>query len=71
MNCRGGIHGLRDENGLESAIAQAQNVHHYGGGDLYEIAAAYAFTSLRAKPTWTGTSGLVLKPQWSSWRVTY
>jgi death on curing protein len=28
---------------LESAIAQPQNVYFYGDGDLYEIAAAYAF----------------------------
>jgi len=34
---------LRNENGLESAIAQPQNVYLYGGGDLYEIAAAYAY----------------------------
>lgn len=33
----GGLHGVRDENALESAIAAAQNVHHYGGGDLYEV----------------------------------
>ena len=39
----GGLHGLRSENGLESAIAQPQNVYFYGSGDLYEIAAAYAF----------------------------
>lgn len=39
----GGLHGVRDENALESAIAAAQNVYHYGGGDIYEIAAAYAF----------------------------
>jgi death on curing protein len=39
----GGLHGVRDENALESAIAAAQNVHHYGSGDVYEIAAAYAF----------------------------
>jgi len=38
----GGLHGVRDENALESAIAAAQNVHHYGGGDVYEVAAAYA-----------------------------
>ena len=36
----GGLHGVRDENALESAIAAAQNVYHYGGGDIYEIAAA-------------------------------
>jgi death-on-curing protein len=39
----GGLHGVRDENALESAIAAAQNVYHYGGGDVYEIAAAYAY----------------------------
>jgi death on curing protein len=39
----GGLHGVRDENALESAIAAAQNVYHYGGGDLCEIAAAYAY----------------------------
>jgi death on curing protein len=39
----GGLHGIRDENALESAIAAAQNVYHYGGGDIYEVAAAYAY----------------------------
>ena len=39
----GGLHGLRSDDALESAIAQPQNVYCYGGGDLYEIAAAYAF----------------------------
>ena len=39
----GGLHGGRDENALESAIAAAQNVYHYGGADVYEVAAAYAF----------------------------
>ena len=39
----GGLHGVRDENALESAIAAAQNVYHYGSGDVYEVAAAYAF----------------------------
>jgi death-on-curing protein len=39
----GGLHGVRDENALESAIAAAQNVYHYSGGDPFEIAAAYAY----------------------------
>jgi death-on-curing protein len=39
----GGIHGIRSESGLESAIARPLNVYYYGGGDLYEIAAAYVF----------------------------
>jgi death-on-curing protein len=32
----GGLQGVRDENALESAIAAAQNVYHYGGGDVYD-----------------------------------
>lgn len=39
----GGLHGVRDENALESVIAQPLNVYFYGNGDLCEIAAAYAF----------------------------
>jgi death on curing protein len=39
----GGLDGLRSEDALESAIAQPKNVYFYGEGDLYEIAAAYAF----------------------------
>lgn len=39
----GGAHGVRDENALESAITAAQNVSYYGGGDIYEMAPAYAF----------------------------
>jgi death on curing protein len=34
INQHGGIHGLRDEGGLESAIAQPMNVYHYGNGDV-------------------------------------
>jgi death-on-curing protein len=43
IETRGGIHGLRDDNALESAITAARNVYHYGGGDPFEIAAAYAY----------------------------
>ena len=39
----GGLHGIRNENGLESAIAQPQNVYAYESSDLYELAAAYAY----------------------------
>jgi death-on-curing protein len=51
INSFGGLHGVRDENALESAIAAAQNIHHYGGGDIYEIAAAYAY-HLAASQAW-------------------
>ncbi len=43
INEFGGIHGLRDEGGLESAIAQPLNVYLYSNGDIYAIAAAYAY----------------------------
>jgi prophage maintenance system killer protein len=39
----GGLHGVRDENALESAIAAAGNVYHYSGSDICEIAASYAW----------------------------
>jgi death-on-curing protein len=43
INSFGGLHGVRDENALESAIIAAQNVYYYAAGDVYEIAAAYAY----------------------------
>jgi death on curing protein len=39
----GGTFGIRDRGGLESAVFHPQNVHFYGGGDVYDVAAAYAF----------------------------
>lgn len=39
----GGIDGVRDQAGLESALGAAENAFFYGGGDLHEIAAAYAY----------------------------
>jgi death-on-curing protein len=43
LDAWGGLVGLRNENGLESAIAQPINVYFYADGDLYEIAASYAY----------------------------
>ena len=39
----GGTLGIRDRGGIEAAVDQPRNVFHYGNGDLFEIAAAYAF----------------------------
>ena len=36
----GGIGGVRDEALLESAISAAESVYLYGGGDMFDIAAA-------------------------------
>jgi death-on-curing protein len=39
----GGQDGLRDAAAFESAVVHPQNVWSYAHGDLFEIAAAYAF----------------------------
>jgi death-on-curing protein len=39
----GGSAGIRDEGLIESALASAKNAFYYGGGDLFDVAAAYAF----------------------------
>jgi death-on-curing protein len=39
----GGSPGIRDPGFIESALASARNTFLYGGGDDFEVAAAYAF----------------------------
>lgn len=39
----GGSDGVRDLGLIESAVAQGQNIYNYANGDLFAIAAAYAF----------------------------
>jgi death-on-curing protein len=39
----GGIHGLRDRPLFEGAVFQSRNVYYYARGDLFDVAAAYAF----------------------------
>jgi death-on-curing protein len=39
----GGQDGLRDSAAFESAVMQPRNVWHYARGDLFDLAAAYAF----------------------------
>lgn len=39
----GGLSGIRDLGLVESALASALNTFLYGGGDLFGVAAAYAF----------------------------
>jgi death-on-curing protein len=39
----GGSAGIRDEGLIDSALASAKNAFYYGHGDLFDIAAAYAF----------------------------
>nr|WP_315478773.1 type II toxin-antitoxin system death-on-curing family toxin [uncultured Rhodoferax sp.] len=46
----GGLVGLRDANALESAIARAQQLAHYGAPDVAELAASYGFGIARNHP---------------------
>jgi death-on-curing protein len=39
----GGSHGLRDRLLLEGAVLHPRNVYYYAQGDLFDVAAAYAF----------------------------
>ncbi len=46
----GGLAGVRDEGLLDSALARPQNLHAYGEGDVFALAAAYAFGLVRNHP---------------------
>jgi len=39
----GGQDGLRDEAAFESAVLHPRNIWYYAQGDLFDVAAAYAF----------------------------
>ena len=39
----GGSEGVRDQGLVESALGSAKNTFYYGHGDLFDIAASYAF----------------------------
>jgi death on curing protein len=62
INEFGGVHGLRDEGALESAIAQPLNVYFYGNGDLYEIAGAYAFHIAESQAYLDGNKRTAVQP---------
>lgn len=45
----GGINGIRDKSLIEPAIGAAMNTYHYANGDIFDIAAAYAFHLAQAQ----------------------
>ncbi|MEI9898238.1 MAG: type II toxin-antitoxin system death-on-curing family toxin [Chthoniobacter sp.] len=45
----GGLHGIRDQGGVEAAVEQPKNTFYYGGNDLFDVAAAYAFHIAQAQ----------------------
>jgi death-on-curing protein len=46
----GGQDGIRDDNVFESALVQPVHTYFYGHGDLFDIAAAYAFHLAQNQP---------------------
>ena len=46
----GGVDGVRDENALESALAQPMHERFYRQADLFQIAAAYAYHIAENQP---------------------
>jgi death-on-curing protein len=50
----GGVHGVRDRGLFESAISQPRHTYHYGGGDHFDIASAYAFHIAEAQACFDG-----------------
>lgn len=46
----GGQDGIRNEHGLESALAQPMNAYFYAQGDLFDLAAAYAYHIAENQP---------------------
>lgn len=46
----GGADGVREENALESALAQPMHEYYYRNSDLWQIAAAYAFHIAENQP---------------------
>ena len=45
----GGSHGVRDPGAALAAVDQPKNTYFYGQGDLFDIAAAYAFHIAQAQ----------------------
>ncbi|MEO6569026.1 MAG: hypothetical protein ABIO94_09720 [Opitutaceae bacterium] len=52
----GGQDGIRNEHGLDSALAQPMNVYFYGQGDLYDMAAATPIIWRKTNPSSTETN---------------
>ena len=50
IKCFGGTHGVREPGLVESAMASAKNTCLYGSGEVFEIAAAYAFHLAESQP---------------------
>jgi len=59
----GGSLGIRDENVLESALAQPLHEYYYQEADLFQMAAAYAIILLKISHSLTATNVLRCWPR--------
>ena len=59
----GGSEGIRDHGLVESALASAKNTFYYGHGDLFDVAASYAFYLAESQAFWMATKGLLQRRQ--------
>lgn len=50
----GGASGIRDVGLFEGAILQPRHTHYYANGDLFDVAAAYAFHIAQAQACFDG-----------------
>jgi len=57
----GGSAGVRDRGLVESALASARNTYLYGRGDVFDIAASYAFHIAEAQLILTAISARQLR----------
>jgi death-on-curing protein len=59
----GGSHGLRDRLLFEGAVLHPRNVYYYAQGDLFDVAAAYAFHS--SAPSTAAAFAMLSHRRWS------
>lgn len=60
----GGLQGVRDSGLVDSALAAAENAWFYGEGDVFDVAAAYAFHFPELKRSLTETNGRLSQRCW-------
>ena len=60
----GGRDGVRDLGLVESALASAKNIFYYVYGDVFDIAAGYAFHLAESRHSLTEIKGRQLPPRW-------
>jgi hypothetical protein len=63
----GGSEGVRELGLVDSALASAKNIFYHGRGDLFDVAAGYAFIWLNRRRSLTETSAQRSLPRWFFW----